>query len=178
VVRNAFPVAATLEGGEMNDARPSKAESSAPGQGAPIIAPGGFPTKLGSVCAEVLARLLNHERLTSLDAVKEASTTRLSAVTHYLATVYGWPIVADDRAAGCRDGRVAWVAEYSLPSDTVARAMAAGASAWCAKVRAARRALRAKAAEAKRAAERANVVRKRRPHPGQSDLFDGVWGAA
>ena len=151
----------------------TKAVSSATRQGGPIISPGGFPSKLASVCAEVLARLLNHERLTSLDAVHDASTTRLSAVVHYLANDYGWPIEADDKAAGCRDGRVAWVAEYSMPADTVARAMAAGAADWCAKVRAARRALRAKAAEARRMAEQSNTVHKRRTHPGQWGLFDG-----
>ncbi|UUZ67368.1 hypothetical protein LP416_21845 [Polaromonas sp. P2-4] len=128
------------------------------------------------MCAEVLARLLNHERLTSLDAVSEASTTRLSAVTFYLADSYGWPIEADDKAAGCRDGRVAWVSEYFLPAEVIAHAMAAGAADWCANVRAARRALRAKAAEARRKAERANAARRGRPHPGQWGLFEG--GAA
>ncbi|MDO8904737.1 helix-turn-helix domain-containing protein [Hydrogenophaga sp.] len=157
----------------MKNARPSNAESSAPRQGAQIIAPGGFPPRHASVSAEVLARLLNRERLTSLDAVQEASTTRLSAVVHYLAQNYGWNIEAADKAAGCREGRVAWVAEYSLPSDTVARAMAAGAANWCAKVRAARRALRAKAVEARRQAARQNATRKRRPHPEQWGLFDG-----
>ena len=124
--------------------------------------------------SEPLARLLNHERLTSLDAVADASTTRLSAVVFYLASKYGWTIESTDKAAGCRDGRVAWVSEYTLPADTVARAMAAGAAAWCADVRAARRALRAKAAEARRKADRANDARKTRPHPGQWGLFEGV----
>ena len=155
----------------------TKAASSAPGQGGQIIAPGGLPAKLNTVTAEVLARLLNHERLTSLDAVSEASTTRLSAVTHYLAKEYGWPIEAVDKAAGCRDGRVAWVAEYFLDPQVIARAMAAGAGDWCAKVRAARRARRAHAARARREAERANAARKaRRNHPGQQGLFEG--GAA
>jgi len=157
----------------MKNARPSKAESSAPRQGAQIIAPGGFPPKHASVCAEVLARLLNRERLTCLDAVQEASTTRLSAVMHYLSQGYGWNIEVTDKAAGCRDGRVAWVAEYSLPADTVARAMAAGAANWCAKVRAARCALRSKAVEARRQATQLNATRKRRSHPEQWGLFDG-----
>ena len=155
----------------------TKAASSAPGQGGQIIAPGGLPAKLNTVTAAVLARLLNHERLTSLDAVSEASTTRLAAVTHYLAKEYGWPIEAVDKAAGCRDGRVAWVAEYFLDPQVIARAMAAGAGDWCAKVRAARRARRAHAARARREAERANAARKaRRNHPGQQGLFEG--GAA
>lgn len=145
-------------------------------QGAHIIAPGDFPVKPATVCAEVLARLLNGERLTSLDAVSGASTTRLAAVVHYLGDSYRWSILAEDKATGCRDGRVSWVAEYRLPPETIALAMSAGAGAWCSKVRAARRALRAKAAEARRKAERLNAASKTRQHPGQWGLFDG--GAA
>ena len=155
----------------------TKAVSSATRQGAQIIAPGGLPDKLNTVTAEVLARLLNHGRLTSIDAVSEASTTRLSAVTHCLAKEYGWPIEAVDKAAGCRDGRVAWVAEYFLDPQVIAHAMAAGAGDWCAKVRPARRARRAHAARARRGAERANAARNaRRNDPGQQGLFEG--GAA
>jgi hypothetical protein len=117
----------------------TNAVSSATRQGAQIIAPGGLPAKLNTVTAEVLARLLHYERLTSLDAVDEASTTRLSAVTFYLAEKYGWPIQTQDKATGCRDGRVAWVAEYFLEPEIVARALAAGADSWCTKVRTARR---------------------------------------
>ena len=151
----------------------AKAVSSATRQGAQIISPGGLPAKLNTVTAEVLARLLNYERLTSLDAVFEASTTRLSAVAHYLARQYGWEIEAVDKAAGCRDGRVAWVAEYFIAPEIVARAIAAGAGDWCAKVRAARRARRAHAARARREAERANAARSARSHhPGQQGLFE------
>lgn len=157
----------------MNDARPSNAESSAPRQGAQIIAPGGFPPKHSSVCAEVLARLLNREKLTSLDAVYVASTTRLSAAVHYLAHDYGWPIQTAYKATGCLDGRVSWVAEYTLTADVVARAMAAGGVEWCVKVRAARRVLRTRAAESRRRAEQLNTARKRRPHFEQWGLFDG-----
>ena len=152
----------------------TKAVSSATRQGAQIIGPGGLPAKLNTVTAQVLAHLLNYERLTSLDAVDEASTTRLSAVTFYLAKKYGWPIEAVDKAAGCRDGRVAWVAEYFIAPEVVARAMAAGAGDWCAKVRAARLARRAHAAQARRDADRANAARNtRRQHPEQWGLFEG-----
>jgi hypothetical protein len=157
----------------MKTPEPSKRDPSATWQGAQIIRPGKFPIKLNTVTAEVLARLLNYERLTSLDAVSEANTTRLSAVTHYLGKEYGWPIEADDKATGCRDGRVAWVAEYSLAPEIIAHAMAAGAGIWCAKVRAARRARRTQAAQARRNAERANASRNaRRSNPGQQGLFD------
>lgn len=68
----------------------TKAVSSAPSK-RELAAPCGLPATLNTVIAEVLARLLNHKRLTSLDAVDEASTTSLSAVTHYLVKEYGGP---------------------------------------------------------------------------------------
>jgi len=168
------PVPLVSQGGPpMTTPKGKETVSSATRQGAQIIGPGGLPAKLNTVTAEVLARLLNYERLTSLDAVDEASTTRLSAVTFYLAEKYGWPIEVVDKATGCRDGRMAWVAEYFIAPEIVARAMAAGAGDWCAKVRTARRARRAHAAQARRDAERANAARNaRRPHPGQQGLFE------
>ena len=163
----------------MNSARPIEDEASAPGTGSRIIATGGYPAKLATVTAEVLARLLAGERLTSLDGVRDASTTRLSAVVFYLQTEYGWPIEAADKAAGCRDGRVSWVAEYAMPSASIARAMAAGAAAWCTDVRRARAVLRANAARASRNAERINAARNPgRPSPGQRGLFDGEGAPA
>jgi len=174
LVRFAVPLVHVLEGCQVKTPDTTKAASSAPGQGGQIIAPGGLPAKLNTVTAEVLARLLNHERLTSLDAVSEASTTRLSAVTFYLVGKYQWPIEARDKAAGCRDGRVAWVAEYLLSPEVITQAMAAGAGDWCAKVRAARLARRAHAAQARRDADRANAARNtRRQHPEQWGLFEG-----
>ena len=156
----------------MNSARPIEDEASAPGTGSRIIATGGYPAKLATVTAEVLARLLAREKLTSLDGVREASTTRLGAVVFYLKGEYGWPIAATDKAAGCRDGRVSWVAEYSMPPDSIASAMAAGA-AWCAAVRRARAVLRANAAQANRFAERVNAARAAagRVSPAQWGLF-------
>lgn len=163
----------------MENARSIKNEASAPGTGARIIATGGYPAKLATVTAEVLARLLAGEKLTSLDGVREASTTRLSAVVHYLQTEYGWPIEATDKAAGCRDGRVSWVAEYAMPSESIACAVAAGAAAWCTDVRRARAVLRANAARASRYAERINAARNPgRYSPGQRGLFDGEGAPA
>ena len=81
----------------MKTPDPTKAESSALNS-VNFNVPGGFPIKHSSVCAEVLARLLNYERLTSLDAVADASTTRLSAVVFYLASKYGWTIESTDKA--------------------------------------------------------------------------------
>ena len=133
-----------------------------------------LPKRLDTVTADVLARLLSYQRLTGLETVSKASTTRLAAVAYYLANDYGWAIETTSKAAGCSDGRVAWVHEYWLPAETVARAMAAGAGEWCAKVRAARLARRAKAAQARREANKANASRlARRAHPGQGGLFEG-----
>lgn len=157
----------------MKTPEPFKKNSSATLQGAQLASPGALPTKLNTVAAEVLARLLNYERLTSLDAVNESSTTRLSAVTHYIETKYGWTIKSVSKAVGCRDGRVAWVSEYFLAPEIIAQAMAAGAGVWCAKVRSARRVRRTMAAQARSNAERANAsLSNRRPHTGQQDLFD------
>lgn len=157
----------------MKTPEPTKKDPSATLQGTQIVSSGKLPTKLNTVTAEVLARLLNYERLTSLDAVSGASTTRLSAVTHYLGKEYGWPIEADDKATGCRDGRVAWVSEYFLAPEIIAHAMAAGADVWCANVRAARRAQAAQAAQARVHSQRANASRSdRRSRPGQQGLLD------
>lgn len=157
----------------MTDARPTKAESSVTRQGAQIITPDRLPVRQNTVTAEVLCRFLSYERLTGLDAVFDASTTRLAAYVHYLAG-YGWTAETTDKATGCADGRVAWVAEYWLPGETIAAAMAAGAGAWCDSVRVARKALRATAAQARREAERTNAARRaRRDHPGQGWLFEG-----
>ena len=48
---------------------------------------GTFPTRLNTVTAEVLGRLLEGESLTGMDAVFGCSTTRLAAVIHYLTAV-------------------------------------------------------------------------------------------
>ncbi len=159
----------------MKRPTPQKAESSVTQQGAQIVAAGGLPVKQNTVTADVLARLLVGERLTSLDTVYEASTTRLGAVVFYLAKEYGWQIESIDKAAGCKDGRVAWVSEYFLPADLIACAMAVGAGDWCTQVRAARCKRRTQAAQARREADRANAARnaRRRQHPGQWGLFEG-----
>lgn len=135
-----------------------------------------YPQKPASACAEVLARLLAGEVLTASDTLSEASTMRAAAHVHYLMGRYEWPILSEERATGCTDGRVALVAAYRLPADCIHAARAAGAGAWIAQVRKARAALRAKAADSYRRAEAINKARARKPHPGQGDLFDG--GAA
>ena len=158
----------------MKTPETTKAESSVTRQGTQIITVGGFPVKQNTVTADVLARLLTGERLTSLNTVYEASTTRLGAVVFYLVNKYGWQIQSIDKAAGCKDGRVAWVSEYFLGNDTLTHALAASAGQWCAAVRAARTKRRAHAAQARREASRANAARNAyRQQPGQWGLFEG-----
>lgn len=163
----------------MKSARHIEDTAGAPGQGATIVNAGQFPVKPASVVAEVLARLLSGERLRGLDAVNAASTTRLAAAIHYLSDAYGWAITREDRAAGCRDGRVAWVKVYRLTPATIEAAMQSGAAAWCAVVRAARAELRSRAADAQREAQRANAAahaarcRRAATAAAQGDLFQG-----
>ena len=150
----------------------TKAVSSVTWQGTSIIGAGDFPVKQNTVTADVLARLLTGERLTSLDTVYEASTTRLGAVVFYLVKKYGWQIESIDKAAGCKDGRIAWVSEYFLSNETRTHTLAAGAGQWCAAVRAARTKRRAHAAQARREASHANAARNAyRQQPGQWGLF-------
>lgn len=133
-----------------------------------------YPKRRDSACAEVLARVLSGEVLTAADTLSKAATMRAAAHVHYLAERYNWPIEADERAVGCTDGRVATVAAYKLPPDCIHAAHASGARRWIAEVKAARAALRAKAAEAHRNAAAMNKAHKRLKHnPGQRGLFDG-----
>ena len=171
-------VSLVFEGCAMTDARPTKAESSVTRQGAQIITQGRLPVRQNTAIAELLSRLLNYERLTGMDAVAGSSTTRLSSHIYYLKA-YGWPIADASKATGCADGRVTTISEYWLPADTIAAAMDAGSGAWCDGVRVARKALRAKAAQARREAERTNAARRarREHHPGQGSLFEaGLHG--
>jgi hypothetical protein len=163
---------APVEVCKMKTPDTTKAVSSVTRQGAHIIGAGGFPVKQNTVIADVLARLLTGERLTSLDTVYEASTTRLGAVVFSLVNKYGWQIESIDKAAGCKDGRVAWVSEYFLSNETRTHTLAAGAEQWCATVRAARTKRRAHAAQARREANRANAARNAyRQQPKQWGLF-------
>lgn len=132
--------------------------ASAPGTGAAIVAAAGaLPGQKNTVRAEVLSRLLAGERLTGLDAVFSASTTRLSAVIHALAG-YGWDVSRTSLAVGCKDGRTVSVTQYHLRQSIISAAQRNGAAAWCADVRAARAERRSNAADAQRRAELCNAA--------------------
>lgn len=156
----------------MKTPEPSKENPSAPNSA--IFT---YPKRHASACAEVLARLLAGEVLTSADTLDKCATMRAAAHVEYLKKRYACPIESEMRAVGCTDGRVTEVAAYRLPQPVIAQARAAGAGAWCAEVRKARAALRAKAADAYRRAAAIERARKRQPSPGQADLFT-MGGAA
>ena len=152
-----------------------KEEAGAPGKGAASIARGMLPVKQSTVTADVLARFIAGERLTGLESVFDCSTTRLAAVVRYLGKDYAWNIKRDYKAIGCRDGRVTRVRVYWLCPNQTEAALAAGAGAWCQEVRAARRALRAKAAKARIEAARTNAskaARRAEVDPRQGGLFE------
>jgi hypothetical protein len=107
----------------------------------------------------VLAHLLRGESLTGLDAVRECGTTRAAAHIHWLREGLGWPIVTDERAYVCADGRVVQIAVYRLPAAAIEQARAAGGEAWLTNVDAARAAQRAKRQEAEQRAARMNAER-------------------
>lgn len=145
---------------------PQKAESSAAVRSR-LILPGKLPARHNTAIAEILARLLSGEAMTSADSLKACSTMRLAARIGELRE-YGWDITVETVSAPCQDGRVADVARYSLPSAVIHEARAAGAGTWCSSVRKARAARRAKVAQARREAERRNRARGRNlPPPGQ-----------
>lgn len=159
----------------MKNARNTqKSEASVAVEAASIFTQGTLPKRQNTVTADVLSKLLSHERMTGLETVFGASTTRLAAVVEYLQRRYGWVISREDKVAGCADGRVATVSEYFLMCEVIATAVANGSDTWCTEVRAARLARRAKAAEAKRKAAALNAARRRQSHPGQFNLFEGA----
>ncbi len=162
-----------IGGGVMKNAHSTEVEAGGPGTGAVIIHCGTFPARHATLTAEVLRRFLEGERLASLEAVHDASTTRLAAVVEYLQRRYNWVIERQEKANGCRDGRVSWVTEYSLMPETIAAAMAANAGSWCASVKSARAKLRATASDAYRFAARANARQVTR-RPGSLLNGEGV----
>ena len=135
---------------------------------------GTLPTRHYTVTAEVLSRLLNGESLTGMDAVFGCSTTRLSAVIHYLAGEYDWSIDHVDIDVGTNDGRVAVIRTYFLPHASIRRAFDTGALEFCRSVQAARAKTRKQAPKARAEANKRNAAcaaAKFNPH--QDSLFGG-----
>lgn len=126
----------------MQSAHPIDDKAGAPGTGSEIVAPGTFPVKLNTACAEVLSRMLRGETLTGMEAVFNAGTTRLAAHIGYLEGKYGWRFTRREKVHACTDGRNVTIMTYRLEIDTILLAQEQGAESWCAEVRTARAALR------------------------------------
>ena len=155
----------------------NKAEQIAITAGASIIAAGRPPYKLAHVTSEVLARLLSGEHITGLEDVFNVSTARMAVFIYCLQIKYGWTVERKKKVVVSKNGRMALVPEFWIDPDVIFLAKAAGADVWCAEVRAARSASRAKAVEARRLADRANAARLTRSHFQQQSLFDKEMGA-
>jgi len=106
---------------------------------------GTFPKRRDTVIAEVLARLLEGEKLTGMDGVFDCNTTRFADQVHELRRRHGWRIESPDVQVRTNDGRSVPVAEYWLPPEVREAAAAACGVEFCSEVRAARAELRASA---------------------------------
>ena len=115
-----------------------------PGQHSPQDSIGSFPKLRATVIAEVLARLLQGERLTGMHAVFASSTTRLGAYVHMLGKI-GWSVESERLTVDTQDGRTTRIAEYFLAQPVIALARAAGSTEFCRSVHQARAELRGKA---------------------------------
>ncbi len=80
-----------------------------------------FPARLNTVLAAVLADLIEGQRITHLDCWRKHGSSRLAHHIHVLRRD-GWTIATDDRDVSTSDGRHQEIAEYSLPTDTIAAA--------------------------------------------------------
>lgn len=136
---------------------------------------GRLPSRQNTVLAAVLASMLEGRHLTGMDAVFGESTTRLAHHIWAIRGDYGWDVHSVDRVVGTKDGRVETIAVYSLPPEVIEVAMAQGARGWIDEVRRQRLALRRKAAEARRKAERFEVSKRlvALVNPAQFNLFGG-----
>lgn len=137
---------------------------------------GKFPPRHDTVTAEVLCRLLNGESITGMDAVFNCSTTRLSAVIHYLAKEHGWYTDHSDIVVGTNDGRVVTIRAYFLSRAVIRFAFDAGALEFCGSVKLARAKSRKLAPKARAEAAKRNAVRAAAKFdPRQGSLFGGTY---
>jgi hypothetical protein len=138
----------------MNNAQPhNQAELSAPSS---LNFKASFPNRCNTVTAQVLQKLLAGEPLTGMDAVFNASTTRLGAYVHVLKRDYGWHCEHRDIAVSCKDGRVTEIRAYFFSHETIAHARSMNADDFCQRVIAARAKLRSEQHKSKAEAARRN----------------------
>jgi hypothetical protein len=141
----------------MKNAQPhNDAELSAPNS---LNFKARFPNRFSTVTAQVLQKLLAGETLTGMDAVFNASTTRLGAYIHALKRDYGWHSEHRDIAVSCRDGRVTEIRAYFFSRETIAYARSMNADDFCQKVIVARAKLRSEQHKSKAEAARRNQRR-------------------
>jgi hypothetical protein len=143
-------------------------------ESAAIVALGVFPPHADSAMAELLADMLEGKRQTVKSIWNDNSLYRASSAVGNLRNKYGWPIITEQRSAGCRDGRLSHIGRYCISPAVRAAAFAAGAADRIAEIRAARAKLRLKAAQARRRADALNAISdtaRDADHPGQGDLF-------
>jgi hypothetical protein len=135
---------------------------------------GTYPKRRNTVIAEVLSGFLKGNTWTGMEAVFDASTTRLSSPIHTLRN-NGWPIKSVKTVVDTNDGRVTEICVYSLDAATTRLALENGASDFCQSVTKARAELRTKAPEAKAKAAKRNAARIARAvakfDPNQGNLF-------
>lgn len=156
----------------------NKAKQSTLTTDASIIAAGRLPSKFANVTSEVLARLLCGEHITGLEDVFNVCKNQMDVYIYCLVIKYGWTVERKKKVVVSKNGHMALVSEFWIDPDVIFMAKAAGADAWCAEVRAARSALLAKAADARRLADRANAARLTRSYLQQQSLFDKEMDAS
>jgi hypothetical protein len=96
---------------------------------------GRLPERTDTVCAAVLAALLEGKVLTGMDSVIQHCTTRLSAVINELEKRHGWVILRERLQVTTSDGRTPTIAGYHLCASAIALAATQGADPWTAQVK-------------------------------------------
>jgi hypothetical protein len=156
----------------------NKAEQIVLTKSASITAAGRLPSKLAHVTSEVLARLLSGEHMTELENVHVDSIAQLDAFIYFLEIAYSWTVERKKNVVVSKNGRMVLVSEYWIDPEVIVLAKAAGADVWCTEVRAARCAMRAKAAHARRLPNRGNAARLTGSYLQQQSLFDKKMDAS
>ena len=103
---------------------------------------GSFPKQRNTVTAEVLVQLLKGGRISGMDAVFAANTTRLAATIHSLIHVHLWDISHTDEKIQTSDGRMTEIRIYHLSRQIITAAMQVGGREFCESVTEARKSLR------------------------------------
>ena len=74
--------------------------------------------RTSSVKGRVLADLLHGDKLTHMDVWERHGSSRASHHVHMLRNS-GWDVITDEIESPTSDGRIARIALYSLPFDTI-----------------------------------------------------------